>query len=85
MHTHTEAAGFLKVSLLPCILSFASHNRIFLSKLPEPKLRMSRHWAVSTSEGHEWAFPPPKEHISQSSALLLLEDPLRLAAVLQVF
>ena len=65
MHTHTEAAGFLKVSLLPCILSFASHNGILLSKLPEPKLRMSRHWAVSTSEGHEWTFPPPKEHISQ--------------------
>ena len=43
--------------LLPCILSFASHNGILLSKLPEPQLRMSRHWAVSTSQSHEWTFP----------------------------
>ena len=64
-HAHTyKIAGFLRVSLLPCILSFAYHNGILLSKLPKPKLRMSRHWAVSTSQSHEWTFPPPKEHIS---------------------
>lgn len=75
----------MKASILPCVLSFASQNWILFPKHPEPRLRML-HQSTGQCPHPEilsGSSPNPRSKFPWSPAPLLLEGPIRSAAVPQ--